>query len=340
MQETNAGNKGLGDLIKRFTKVSDRKKITLNKRFLIFFFFLMLSILLWFLTVLNKDYITSIDYPVRYIRFPEDKVLVNDIPDRLDLTVEASGFTLLSHKLKSRITPILVDVNSYSPNKFRNDPSSIFILSSDAKEGIARQLSSEINILDIHPDSLIFRFARRDEKRVPVEPILDLSFEKQFMQVGPYILEPDSILISGPVVIIDSIEEVKTEEFVLVGINESISQELKIRPLARIDFNPLEIWLQVPVEKFTEASLTIPIEVVNLPDSFVLRTFPGKVTISCQVGLSAYETLNEHLFRAEVDYADAGKMLGSKLQVNLVKVPEYIQAINYTPKSVEYILEK
>ena len=62
--------------------------------------------------------------------------------------------------------------------------------------------------------------------------------------------------------------------------------------------------------------------------------------VSCQVGLSAYETLNEHLFRAVVDYAEAGTMLGSKLQVNLVRVPEYIQALNYTPKSVEYILEK
>jgi hypothetical protein len=340
MKETNAGNRRLSDLIKRFTRVTDRKKIALNKRFLIFFFFLMLSILLWFLTALNKDYITSIDYPVRYIRFPEDKVLVNDIPDRLDLTVEASGFTLLSYKLRSRITPILVDVNSYAPNKFRNEPSSIFILSSDAKDGIARQLSNEINILDIHPDSLIFRFAKRAEKLVPVLPTLNLGFEKQFMQVGPYTLEPDSISISGPVVIIDSIVEVNTEEFVRTGIKESFNMELTILPINKIDFNPVEVWLQVPVEKFTEASLTIPIEVVNLPDSLVLRTFPGKVNISCQVGLSAYETLNEHLFKAEVDYAEAGTMLGSKLQVNLVKVPEYIQALNYTPKSVEYILEK
>jgi len=53
-----------------------------------------------------------------------------------------------------------------------------------------------------------------------------------------------------------------------------------------------------------------------------------------------YETLNEHLFRAVVDFAEVGTMLGSRLQVNLLKVPDYIQALNYTPKSVEYILEK
>ncbi len=340
MQKTDSGNKKLGDLVRRFTRVSERKKITLNKRAVIFLFFLLLSVLFWFLTALNKEYVTSISYPVRYIRFPEDKVLVNDIPDRLELTVNASGFTLLSYQLRSRLTPIIFDVNSFSPNTFRNDPSSVYILSSYAKDGIARQLSNEIEILDIHPDSLIFRFAGRIEKRVPVIPALDLSFEQQFMQIDAYVLEPDSVVISGPKVIIDSILAVETELFFRTGINENFSEELKIRPLNKVDFDPVEVWLQVPVEKFTEASLTIPIEVINLPDSLVLRTFPGKVDITCQVGLSAYETLSEHLFMAVVDYSDAGNLLGSKLQVNLVKIPDYIQALNYTPISVEYILEK
>jgi hypothetical protein len=340
MRKKDSGNSKLGDAVKRFSRVSERKKITLNKRFLIFFFFLLLSVVFWFLTALNKEYVTDISCPVRYIRFPEDKVLVNDVPDRLELTVNASGFILLSYQLRSRLTPIIFDVNSFSPNTFRDDPSSVYILSSYAMDGISRQLSSEIEILDINPDSLIFRFASRAKKLVPVNPVLRLSFQQQFMQAGPYILEPDSIIISGPEVIIDSIHEVQTEEYARSGIKESFNEELKIRPVTKIDFNPVEVWLQVPVERFTEASLSIPIEVINLPDSLVLRTFPGKVKITCQVGLSAYETLSEHLFRAVVDYAETSTMLGSKLQVSLVKAPEYIQALNYTPKSVEYILEK
>ncbi|MFC2116005.1 CdaR family protein [Bacteroidota bacterium] len=340
MQKTTSGNRRLRDLIKRFTKDSDQKKINLNKKFVIFFFFLLLSILFWFLTALNKEYVTSISYPVRYIRFPENKILVNDVPDRLELSVNASGFTLLSYQLRSRLTPIIFDVNSFSLNTFRDDPSSVYILSSYAKDGISRQLSSEIEILDINPDSLIFKFAGRAKKLVRVNPILNLSFEKQFMQVGKYTIEPDSITVSGPEVIIDSIELVETEELIISGINESFDLEVKIKPINKVDLEPVEVWLQVPVEKFTEANLKIPIEVVNLPDSFVLRTFPGEVNITCQVGLSAYETLQEHLFRAVVDYSDAGTMLGSKLQVNLIKVPEFIQSLNYTPKSVEYILER
>ncbi len=340
MQDTTSGNRKLRDLVKRFTKVTDHKKITLNRRFVIFFFFLLLSILFWFLTALNKEYVTSISYPVRYIKFPENKILVNDVPDKLELTVNASGFTLLSFQLRSRLAPIIFDVNSFSLNTFRNDPSTVYILSNYAKDEISRQLSSDIEIQDIKPDSLIFRFAGRSEKLVPVHALLNLTFEKQFMQVGYYTLDPDSVNVSGPEVIIDSIDYVETEELVMSGISDGFDLEMKIRPINKVDLDPVEIWLQVPVEKFTEASLKVQIEVVNLPDSFVLRTFPGEINITCQVGLSAYETLNEHLFKAVVDFADAGTMLGSKLQVNLVKVPEFIQSLNYTPKSVEYILEK
>jgi hypothetical protein len=116
--------------------------------------------------------------------------------------------------------------------------------------------------------------------------------------------------------------------------------ELEMQPLHKVEYDPLEVWIQVPVEKFTEASLKVQIEVINMPEGLLLRAFPPAVTVSCQIGLSAYETLNEHLFRAVIDYAEVGHMLGNKLQVKIIKQPVYIQSVNFTPKSVEYIVER
>ena len=97
------------DLISRFGGGPGRKKITLNRRVLIFFFFLFLSVLFWFLTAMNQEYTATISYPVRFYRFPEEKVLVNEMPDRLELTVNATGYTLLRYQWTSRISPILFD---------------------------------------------------------------------------------------------------------------------------------------------------------------------------------------------------------------------------------------
>ncbi len=338
MQRHPPGNRILADLL-GMTRKSRRKKITLNRRVLVFFFFLLLSVLFWFLTAMNQEYEASISYPVRYMRFPEKKVLVNDIPDKLELSVIAGGYTLLRYQLQSRIDPIIFDVNSFSLNTVLGDPSTLYILTSYAKDRIAKQLS-EIEILNISPDSLFFQFADKASKKVPVEPDINISFEKQYMQVGPYLVEPDSVTISGPETFIDTIEVVATEAVIMSDANRSFDMELEMQPLHKVEFDPFEVWIQVPIEKFTEASVKVRIEVINMPESLLLRPFPPAVTISCQIGLSAYETLNEHLFRAVIDYAEVGNMLGNKLQVQIIKMPVYIQSVNFTPKSVEYIVER
>jgi len=289
---------------------------------------------------MNKEYPTSISYPVRYMRFPEKKVLVNDIPDRLDLAVNAGGYTLLRYKLQSRIDPIIFDVNSFSLNTVLGDPSTLYILTSYAKDRIANQLSPDMEIMNISPDTLFFKLADKVSKKIPVKPDLNISFEKQYMQVGPYLVEPDSVTISGPKTIIDTIREIATEPVFMSDASRSFDMELEMQPLHRVEFDPFEVWIQVPIEKFTEASVKVQIEVINMPDSLLLRPFPPAVTVSCQIGLSAYETLNEHLFRAVIDYAEVGNMLGNKLKVQIIKMPIYIQSVNFTPKSVEYIVER
>jgi hypothetical protein len=336
--QTPGNNRVLADLL-GMTRRPRRKKITMNRRVLIYFFFLLLAILFWFLTAMNKEYPTTISYPVRYSRFPEKKVLVNDLPDRLELNVNAGGYTLLKYKLRSRIAPIVFDVESFSLNTVLGDPSTVYILTSYGKDRISKQLK-DIEILNISPDSLFFQFDDKVSKKVPVEPDLDITFEKQYMQVGPYLVEPDSVTISGPERMIDTIELVSTVPVTMADVNRSFDMELEMQPMHKIEYDPLEVWIQVPVEKFTEASVKVQIEGINMPDSLLLRPFPPAVTVSCQIGLSAYETLNEHLFRAVIDYAELGTMLGNKLQVKIIKMPVYIQSVNFTPKSVEYIVER
>lgn len=339
MQDQPPGNRVLADLL-GMTRRSRRKKITLNRKVLVFFFFLLLSVLFWFLTAMNQEYDTDISYPVRYIRYPEKKVLVNDIPDRLELSVHAGGYTLLRYRLRSRLNPIIFDVNSFSLNRVIGDPSTLYILTGIAKDDIVKQLRSEFEILSISPDTIFFQFGDKVSKKVPVEPDLEISFEKQYMQVGPYLVEPDSVTISGPESIIDTIKVVATEPVIMSDLNRSFDMELEMKPQHKVEYDPLEVWIQVPIEKFTEASLKVQIEVINMPDSLLLRPFPPAVTVNCQIGLSAYETLNEHLFRAVIDYAEVGNMLGNKLKVQIIKMPVYIQSVNFTPKSVEYIVER
>jgi hypothetical protein len=341
-KEENAANKpGKIVLEGKLLKNKGINLNTLNRKLLIFFFFLLLSVLFWFLTILNKDYNTIISYPVEYIKLPKGKIITNDVPNQLDLNVQARGFTLLRLKLQSKLSPLLFDVNSFSFNTVPDRESmTLFIITNLAIEKIQQQLTSEIKIVNVSPDTLFLQLADRFTKLAPVKVNLELEFEKQFMQVSDMIINPDSVSLSGPKNLIDTIYSVITIPEKAIRLKKNTEVVLDLKPIDKIKFSVQKVVVNIPVEKFTEESIKIPLQVINIPDSLFLRTFPTSIEITYRVGLSDYNKVSEHMFTAVLDYSTKGSSIGNRLTVELIKVPDYVQVTNFFPKNVEYIIEK
>jgi len=328
-------------LLKQFRQIFNRKKVKYNQKLFIFLFFLIVSSIFWFLNRLSNDYTSDISYPVRYTNFPKDKVLVRNLPSHLSLKVKAHGYTLLKYKIRKKVPPIIINVNSNSFGTiYRNKSSNFYILTRYMKDKISNQLTSEIQIINVSPDTLFFEFADIISKKVAVIPDLEINFEKQFMLKGKIETKPDSIVIIGPHTILDTINYVKTKYQSLSNINQSIKRNITIENIKNVTYEQKRVLVSIPVEQFTESSLKVYIAVINLPDSLVLKTFPGYLTISYLVGLSDYEKVKPYLFKAVVDYNSIGNNMSNKLKVAIVKFPDYIASLKFYPKNVEYIIEK
>jgi hypothetical protein len=341
MQQKSSTDKNQQVFLDGMGRVTNSRKIALNKKLLIFFFFLLLSVIFWFITALSKNYNASISYPVRYIKLPEDKVLVSNPPDKLILSVNAQGYTLLRYKLTSKILPIIFDVNSFRLNRIPGkDSLNVYILTSLARNRIARQLSSDIELLEIAPDTLIFSFAEVIHKKLPVVPRYEIIFDKQFMQVGPVELSQDSVLASGPENILDTLQVAFTRKKVFRNANKTLEDNFNLLEIDKIAFSKEEIKVRIPVEKFTEASLNVPVRVINLPDNLVMKLFPPEIQVTCRVGLSDYEVTASRYFLAVVDFKEIDASPGGKLPVHLLEVPAYVQSVSFHPADVEYIIEK
>ena len=334
----NPGKKGFQE---KLLKGQERKFLTLNKRLIIFFFFLLLSILLWFLTVLNKDYNTILSYPLRYVKIPKELVLMNNAVNHLDLDIQSRGFTLLRLKMQSKLYPLSLDVNSFSLQSVPGDTPIILYLVTDLIIGkLQQQLTSDIRIRSALPDTLFLLLTEKYTKNVPIRLDLDLEFERQYMKVGKIKIIPDSVRVSGPGNVIDTLAFISTIYKKVTGIKRNVTMDLDLKPTDRVEYSIQGVIATIPVEKFTEESIKIPIEVKNIPDGLFLRTFPTNVEVTYRVGLSDYKKVNEHMFSAVLDYSAKESSIGNKLEVQLVKAPEYVQVTSFSPKSVEYIIEK
>jgi hypothetical protein len=121
--------------------------------------------------------------------------------------------------------------------------------------------------------------------------------------------------------------------------SETFSVKIK-RPKTRVPVklskNTVNVF--VPVEKFTEASLLLPIDLNMFPE-YHLRTFPDKAKIIFRVAMKDYKKIDPAMFAITVD--PVGITTGaSKLDIVVHKYPYFISDIVIDPKSVEYILLK
>ncbi len=329
--------KNIEDNIKKFL---DRKNIKADRRLIVFLFFVVLSTIFWFLNQLEEEYVTEISLPVRYTNFPKEKILANELPNHFELRVRGHGYKLLEYKISNKFLPFSINVNSLTLRMHsQSSYAKFFSLTRLLNKDIEDQISSELEVVAIKPDTLFFEFADRIFKKVPVVSHLNVVPATQYMIRGDIQFEPDSITVSGANPIIDTIDYVFTKQLDLLDLSVTYHDEVKLTKMDNVNFSDNEVGVNIQVEKFTEASQQIKLNVINVPDSLILRTFPKEITVTYFVALSDYEKVLPQLFEAVVNYKET-EQHENKLNVSIINQPDYIQSLRYNPKTVEYIIEK
>lgn len=328
-------------ILQNIGELWNKGKIISNQKVITFLFFLLLSSLFWLLNALNEKYNATVTYPVHYTSLPKKKVLIADLPGRLSLNVNAHGYTLLKYKLTAHQDPIIFNVNAFDLKRFSGENNTTYyILTRSAVDRIGKQLSAEIKINDIMPDTLFFKFADRIVKKVPVKADLNIELQKQYMIKGNIYTNPDSITVTGPHVILDTLSQVKTKPLVITNVAFDTQRNLPLKNIDKVTFSKKRVTVNIPVEKFTEESMMVPVQKLNVPEGLDLKVFPSAVKVSFNVGLSDYALVNPDLFTPIVDYNDIEKNLDDKLRIQLKKQPSFVNAVKYHPKFVDYLIEK
>lgn len=289
---------------------------------------------------LSKSYITSLNYPVRYTSLPSGKVIVGNTPDHLTLKVSAHGYSIIKHKLSSRYIPINFSVSSFSLNRLDGIDSSVFYIHTRfSRDHITQQLGPDFILTDIKPDTLFFRFASVIDRTLPITPDVVFDIESQMiLKSQPYTV-PDSIMVMGPDYILDTLKAIYTNKKKLGLISKSVADQIEISKPENLSIKRDRVKVYIDIERITEKKLRLPLEVINCPESITLKTFPALIDVSCQVGLSNFPKLHDEMFRIVSDYEDPLSGTG-RLEVNILKAPDFVRAVKFSPKTVEYLIEK
>jgi hypothetical protein len=308
---------------------------------LVFGFFLVLSFVFWYLNGLSQVIENQIRYPVRYVNPPRNSVLVDNLPARLAMDLRGPGYSLLKLKLSGSRAPVVVDMNRLDLRALpgTEDGEVNYVLASSLKESFHKQLHADFEILQISPDTLFFRFDRLGTKLVPVFPDIQIATDKEFFVKGEPASQPDSVFITGPIPIIDTVTMVKTKMKKYSGVAQSFSANLSLVGSKYYEISERKVKVSVLVEQFTEARMELPVKLLNLPDSIDIKMFPDNVSIRVLVAISDYKGIFESNIQAVVDLAAVNLSTIGKLPVTIINVPAYARSLMYTPQEIDFIIE-
>lgn len=312
------------------------KDLRFRNQLYVFFICLLISVFIWFSIKLSKEYNTSVKHLVEYNNLPQDKVLINNPPTEVYLQVKGQGMDLFKAIIREPNQPLQINLDDVELEKsgehtFVSEVPSVWFLSQ-----IARQSEYYEKLVDIKPDTLLFRFEGLKYKKVPVKAKLDYKLDDQIWFRKPVTVDPDSVVVSGIISAVDTVNSVPTRKTDLGVVKEQISKRVKLKEFSSrfLDLEVDSVSITVPAEKFTESQFTIPIH-ANTPEGIELKAFPDKVTITFRVSLEDYERVESSMFRAAVNY-HPGK--GQFLQVEIVRAPNFVRINEIEPKEIEYIL--
>ncbi len=313
------------------------EKIKNDQRIVVFLICLLIATSLWFLNALSKDFSTTISYPVKYINPPSNQFLSNQPPAKIDIKVNAHGFTLLRNRLNFSFSPIILNLTNItkdiepSANGYRINTNTIISQISD-------QVSNEITINNILPDIFYVKLDSLKTKTVPIKTDIKLSFKPQFKLKEPVTINPEQVEITGPAAILDSIYFLNTEKKTIEKLDTETSITLNIIHPEKTTLNPVNTVLKIPVEKFTEKEILMPIRIRNIPENANIKLFPSEIKLTVLVGLSEYEKIDASKFEVFVDYKNIETEIDN-LEVNVQSTMSNVEVLRITPASVEYLIE-
>ena len=302
-----------------------------------FLLFIILSVVFWFMTKLSKEYDSTLEYPVSYINLPEDKLLQEAPVEVIEIHVKTTGFKLISATFFP--TELKIDVSNLN----WKSSTDYYLLLSQQRLAIQKQMKTGVEIDFFINDSIHFNLGKLKNKKVPVKPLLDLSYATGFELNGNITTVPDSILISGPESILDTIDFVSTKLLQIKKLNNSIDQTIEIERFSsdsNVKLQQKNIKIIANVEKYTEGTLEIPFEVLNLPENNIINTFPKVVKVTYKVALSNFNKIDLTSFLIHCDYQVSQKNNLSYLIPILVEKSPMVKYVRMSPMKIDYIINK
>jgi len=317
--------------------IVDRIRTGLKKRKVkVFLLFLVCSTLAWLINNLSQSYVSNTNFVLEYVNTPEEFLLSKTPKSAIDVRLKAVGFQFVAFEIRKR--KVQIDLSKVNVINDR-----YFILPKVYRKQIDNQLPNSIEVLEMDKDTLFVEFIKLVVKEVPVIARTNVDLAKNYMLDGPISVEPSRVTITGPKNEVDSITAIRTSFINIENITNDFTQEQALvlhRGLKKSKVTPSKVTISGSVLRFSEKVLSVPVHMINIPDSIKVRMFPNEVKVLCQGTIDALKDIDPGDFNVISDYEQIATANENRLPLQIEAFPERLSKATLLTKEVEFILRR
>lgn len=304
-----------------------------SKKLNVFVLFFIISLTILILSKLSQNYQGTLVFKVKPINVKDTQVILNDSLNQLNVTIDTYGFEWLRYAISKPVVEVDLESDVILIDS---------ILIWTEKKGfsnISKQFGKDIKVININPDSLVFRYDINQVKKVPVKVDLDVSFLQGFNTLDSLKVTPDSIKLIGPASLLKSINFIKTKHKTFSDLKGNVDKTIQlvmdgISDDVKVESNTVQFHLEV--SKFTEGIVTLPVAIVNVPEDVKINYFPKQVTVKYATTINDFNSISEEDFKVECDYANSKN--NSYLIPKIVASPKNVKNIRLQEQQIEFII--
>jgi len=288
------------------------------------------SVILWASISLSNDYYATFQVPLKLVDFQQGLTSGSKLPEKVSIKVKGKGWKLVTAKLGSE-SEYVVTANGDTGKRYIN-------LSNYLSEN--QWLSSDVEVIDISPDTLTFNIEKITSKKLKIEPDVEVSFRDGYGFATPVTVQPDSVVVHGPVSELKNMNTVPTVPIKLENLSDKLDMKINLDKKNGMSFSENSVLVTLNVQRIVDKVIEdVPVNILDVPADREVVLLPNKISIGLHGGIDILGKLTGDDLRAYVNYRDVVlDTLGGIIPK--LESPGNVSVQYIKPDQLRYIIKK
>lgn len=294
--------------------------------------FIIISFLFLATVKITKKYTKDISYKINLYDLPQDKIIVDQSSENINLTVNSYGFNFIRHYLFDQSIDVSV-LNLIDIDK------NYILTESNSYQFISPLLSTDFELISINFDSIYFSYDKLISKKVPVILNSNVTYLAGYDSFNEFELSNDSVLVIGSQSKLNKIKFIDTQNLLLENISNDYNDSIKLNinnDKLSYSFNSIKV--SIDVDKSTESIIRVPVKVINIPQRTKINYYPKYVDLSFTVSLQNYQSVNDKDFIVLCDFDDIKD--DGLMTPFISNKPDFVKNLRINSSNIQYVIEK